>query len=102
MLEHIGVGAALAAFAAGLLSFFSPCVAPLVPGYIGYLSGTTQGLAQPGEDPVEASARPVVTHSGVASFARLAGLTHVANLTRVTLRWRNPALRTTLLFVGGF
>lgn len=27
------------AFAAGLLSFLSPCVLPLVPAYIGYLSG---------------------------------------------------------------
>jgi cytochrome c-type biogenesis protein len=26
---------------AGLLSFASPCVVPLVPGYLGYLSGTT-------------------------------------------------------------
>jgi cytochrome c-type biogenesis protein len=29
------------AFAAGLLSFFSPCVLPLVPVYLGYLSGTS-------------------------------------------------------------
>jgi cytochrome c-type biogenesis protein len=29
------------AFLAGLLSFVSPCVLPLVPAYIGYLSGTT-------------------------------------------------------------
>lgn len=32
-----------AAFGAGLLSFLSPCVLPLVPGYLGYLSGTTVG-----------------------------------------------------------
>jgi len=31
----------LLAFAAGLLSFASPCVLPLVPAYLGYLSGTT-------------------------------------------------------------
>jgi cytochrome c-type biogenesis protein len=31
----------LAAFAAGLLSFVSPCVLPLVPGYISYISGVT-------------------------------------------------------------
>jgi cytochrome c-type biogenesis protein len=29
------------AFVAGLLSFASPCVLPLVPAYVGYLSGTT-------------------------------------------------------------
>lgn len=30
-----------AAFAVGALSFFSPCVLPLVPGYISLISGTT-------------------------------------------------------------
>jgi cytochrome c-type biogenesis protein len=29
----------LIAMAAGLLSFLSPCVLPLVPAYVGYLSG---------------------------------------------------------------
>lgn len=29
------------AFGAGLLSFFSPCVAPLVPGYVSFISGTS-------------------------------------------------------------
>ena len=31
------------ALAAGLLSFLSPCVLPLVPGYLGYVSGITGG-----------------------------------------------------------
>lgn len=31
----------IAAFAAGLLSFVSPCVLPLVPGYISFISGVT-------------------------------------------------------------
>ena len=31
-----------AALLAGLLSFFSPCVLPLVPGYLGYLGGMGQ------------------------------------------------------------
>lgn len=38
-----GVSAAVSmplAFVAGLLSFLSPCVLPLIPAYIGYLSGT--------------------------------------------------------------
>lgn len=29
------------AFIAGLIGFFSPCVLPLIPAYIGYLSGTS-------------------------------------------------------------
>lgn len=29
------------AFSAGLLSFLSPCVLPLVPAYVGYITGTT-------------------------------------------------------------
>ncbi|HLA87100.1 MAG TPA: cytochrome c biogenesis protein CcdA [Anaerolineales bacterium] len=31
----------LTAIVAGLLSFLSPCVLPLVPAYLGYLSGHT-------------------------------------------------------------
>jgi cytochrome c-type biogenesis protein len=31
----------LAAFAAGIISFLSPCVLPLVPGYISYISGNS-------------------------------------------------------------
>jgi len=31
------------ALAAGLLSFLSPCVLPLVPGYLGYVSGVASG-----------------------------------------------------------
>lgn len=38
---------ALTVFLQGLLSFFSPCVLPLIPLYIGYLSG---GTAIKGED----------------------------------------------------
>ncbi|HRJ59248.1 MAG TPA: cytochrome c biogenesis protein CcdA [Anaerolineales bacterium] len=31
----------MTAIIAGLLSFISPCVLPLVPAYLGYLSGHT-------------------------------------------------------------
>src|SRR6185503_15799774 len=37
-IENITV---FAAFIAGLLSFISPCVLPLIPVYLGYLSGST-------------------------------------------------------------
>ena len=29
------------AFLAGLISFLSPCVLPLIPGYVSYISGTS-------------------------------------------------------------
>jgi cytochrome c-type biogenesis protein len=35
----------LAAFGAGIASFISPCVAPLLPGYLTMLSGSTGGVA---------------------------------------------------------
>jgi cytochrome c-type biogenesis protein len=38
-LSNIGV---LTAFAAGIVSFLSPCVLPLVPGYVSYVAGRTQ------------------------------------------------------------
>lgn len=31
----------LAAFGAGMVSFLSPCVLPLVPGYISFMTGFT-------------------------------------------------------------
>ena len=43
--DIVGGGSLLAAlpisFAAGLLAFLSPCVLPLVPGYLGYVTGAT-------------------------------------------------------------
>ncbi len=38
MLEISGVGV-LTAFGAGIVSFLSPCVLPLVPGYVSYVAG---------------------------------------------------------------
>ncbi len=40
---------ALTVFVQGLLSFFSPCVLPLIPLYIGYLSGGTFDKNESGE-----------------------------------------------------
>jgi len=54
------------AFAAGLVSFLSPCVLPLVPAYVAYLGGRAGHLA--------AVARPAVA---VAGAAFVGGLTIV-------------------------
>ena len=69
---QVSLGTALIAFAGGIVSFFSPCVAPLVPGYIGFLSGT------------------VVSADG-------AGVVGSAPTRRM-----NPVMVATLIFVAGF
>jgi cytochrome c-type biogenesis protein len=38
MVENVSI---LAAFLAGVLSFISPCVLPLIPGYLSFISGVT-------------------------------------------------------------
>lgn len=45
-----GVPSYLTAVAAGLLSFLSPCVLPLVPAYLGYLSGHVLATARRNEE----------------------------------------------------
>jgi len=46
MLEVSNIGL-LTAFAAGAISFLSPCVLPLVPGYVSYVAGRTVADAPP-------------------------------------------------------
>src|SRR5271167_2756283 len=41
----------VAAFVAGIFSFLSPCVMPLVPGYVSMLSGIGVEQLQQGEQP---------------------------------------------------
>jgi cytochrome c-type biogenesis protein len=52
----------LAAFAAGFLSFVSPCVLPLIPGYISFVSGVSLEEMR-GEAPPHASRAQVFTTS---------------------------------------
>ena len=60
----------LASFVAGFLSFVSPCVLPLIPGYISFISGLTLEEMQGGQG-VSASRRQVLG----ASLAFVAGFT---------------------------
>ena len=57
----------LAAFIAGVLSFISPCVLPLIPGYLSYISGLTldemQGTGSASAATVAASRRRVLIAS---------------------------------------
>lgn len=54
----------LAAFGAGLLSFISPCVLPLVPGYLSYISGLSLD---------EMRGTSIVAGGGTVAVARPAG-----------------------------
>jgi cytochrome c-type biogenesis protein len=53
-----------AAFIAGVLSFISPCVLPLIPGYLSFVSGVTldemRGTALPTAAPTNARRRAVI------------------------------------------
>ena len=55
----------LITFAAGLVGFLSPCVLPLLPGYVGYMTG------------VAAGERPPVRKALPGTLAFVAGLTAV-------------------------
>ncbi len=81
------------ALAAGLVSFASPCVLPLVPGYLSFVTGLT------GE-----TLTPVAAGGGAAGVAEagaaVAGAT--GGTTKVALRTRGRLLAGSTLFVLGF
>lgn len=84
------------AFAAGLLSFLSPCVLPLVPGYVSLLSGgITQNL--PGETAVAAAAPPAPGSGGVA----VAAATEVGSRAAVR-HARGVLVANSIFFILGF
>ncbi len=56
------------AFFAGIISFLSPCVLPLVPGYISYMSGISAA---------DAGARPAPRRAATASAVFVLGFTAV-------------------------
>lgn len=90
---HFGAGAFAAAFAAGFVSFVSPCVLPLIPGYLSFVSGV-------GFDELGARPRRVVTTT--AAFVLGFGLMFVALGAGVA--WFGNALlihRRTLEIVAG-
>jgi cytochrome c-type biogenesis protein len=61
------------AFVGGLLSFLSPCVLPLVPGYLGHLTGTSLRGDQP-------PARPMLLGHALAFVAGFAVVFTVAGI----------------------
>src|ERR1700749_2795164 len=90
----------LIAFAAGLLSFLTPCVLPLVPGYISLISGVSvEHLKGEGEGSRAAARRAVI----VNSLAFNAGVSLIFILLGATAGWVGNILFSTpwVRIVGG-
>jgi cytochrome c-type biogenesis protein len=97
------------AFIAGLISFISPCVLPLVPAYIGYMGGRlTKQVAQTGSTPSGLRKRfGTLTHGvffvlGFTLFFVIFGLLTTAAVSSLTSLGATEAdVRTGLARVGG-
>jgi cytochrome c-type biogenesis protein len=92
--------AAPIAFAAGAVSFLSPCVLPLVPGYLSYVTGLS-GAELVGETDSEASASEVDADQGADPTSTSQPgtiLTRAAPMVRT----KGRVLAGSLLFVLGF
>lgn len=74
--DTVGYGAALLG---GLVSFLSPCVLPLVPGYISFMSGLTlEELSAGGDDKTR------MRHAGWESLCFVAGFSLIFTLLGAT------------------
>lgn len=90
--------AAPIAFAAGVVSFLSPCVLPLVPGYLSFVTGLS-GAELLGEE--ERAGAPSPADGSAAGTTADAG--SVATVTAPTVaRRKGRVLLGSLLFVLGF
>jgi cytochrome c-type biogenesis protein len=97
----------LVAFGAGMLSFISPCVLPLVPGYVSMVSGLSAAELQALRPTAVAAPVPVSVGAGgsggSAETAPVATLPAAAPPTATELaRQRAHLLRGILLFIAGF
>jgi cytochrome c-type biogenesis protein len=88
------------AFAAGLLSFLTPCVLPLVPGYISLISGVSVDHLKGEGGESRASARRAVI---INSLAFNAGVSLIFILLGATAGWIGNVLFSTpwVRIVGG-
>src|SRR5919204_94277 len=93
---HFGPEAFAAAFAAGIVSFVSPCVLPLIPGYLSFVSGV-------GFDELGARPRRVVGQTAlfVLGFGVGLALTRALGLARaLRCRWRIVSIASGTLLVA--
>jgi cytochrome c-type biogenesis protein len=82
--SSLGLIALVSAFAAGLLSFLSPCVLPLVPSYVAFLAG--------------AGGRDAERHSPQSGGANMTG----TKLASAKITSRRRTMTRAVAFVSGF
>lgn len=92
-MAELSVIALLSAFGAGIVSFLSPCVLPLVPGYISYIAGDRLSSAHHADARVQRLAVLGLSACFVAGFSTVfislgAGATALGQLL---LRYKNEA-----------
>ncbi|GBD43902.1 Thiol:disulfide interchange protein DsbD [bacterium HR40] len=102
MLEVSAIGAATA-FAAGVVSFLSPCVLPLVPGYVSFVAGTSlDQLAREGSARLRALLHAAFFVLGFSSVFVAFGASASA-MGALLLAWRRElafAAGAVILFFG--
>ena len=87
------------ALIAGVISFISPCVLPLIPGYLGYISGVADGVAKKSKI-ILGSVLFVLGFTAVfvsfgALFGGLGALIYINNLT-----WIQQVLGVLIILMG--
>ncbi|MFJ1540701.1 cytochrome c biogenesis CcdA family protein [Micromonospora chalcea] len=94
-----------AAALAGLVSFLSPCVLPLMPGYLSYVTGLA-GADLEGARKGPLSTPPVeegpLVNTGAAGGTGGVGVAERAAPQRTTAAVKGRVLAGTLLFIAGF
>jgi len=98
--------AALLALGAGAVSFASPCVIPLVPGYLSYLAGLVGAEAAVATAvptvPAAAGRAPTSANTPAPAGAGDPGAASASAGRRVGIAVRSRAVLATALFVAGF
>jgi cytochrome c-type biogenesis protein len=91
----------LVAFGAGILSFLSPCVLPLVPGYVSMVSGLSAAELTATREMAVASTAPAIAGTATATATASPSPASAAT-TRAPAVTMRPMLRGIGLFIAGF